>query len=239
MEPVLELESVNVPAQRTPNAVLVRNVNWRVMKGERWLISGPARAGKSSLVGVAAGLIRPLAGRHLLFGDDLATLREPERLARRLRVGVVFGGGGRLFPMQNVIQNLALPLRYHGTTSGREAERVGAVLSALGLERYARSMPGDLPRWAAQRVGLARALVLEPSVLLLDEPTMDLSQEETAWWREFVGGGALAAVGPEMAPSTWVLATVESTLWEGWAGRRANVNAGRWRVEADGAGLRP
>ncbi|MGE3312613.1 MAG: ATP-binding cassette domain-containing protein [Limisphaerales bacterium] len=239
-EPAIELEAVDVPASGSPSEVMVPGVDWRVRIGERWLISGPARSGKSSLVGVAAGLIRPVRGRHRLFGRDLASLGESERTALRLHVGVVFGSGGRLFPTLNVIQNLSLPLLYHSAHEVREnSSRVAKVLSALGLEAYARWAPGDLPRGVAHRVALARALMLRPSVLVLDEPILGLPLEEAAWWQEFLDGGAEAIVGAEWSPKTWVIAATESRPWEGWAGCRARVQGGRWQVVSQDVGLRP
>ncbi len=236
----IELDAVDVPASGSPNAVILRKVDWRVRTGERWLISGPARSGKSSLVGVAAGLIRPARGRHRLFGRDLAALGEKERTALRLNVGVVFGAGGRLFPMLNVVQNLSLPLLYHASSRGKgDSERMARILSVLGLEAYARWVPGELPRGVAHRVALARALMLRPTVLVLDEPTLGLPMEEAAWWQEFLGGGAEATMGPDWSPRTWVIAATESRPWEGWAGRKARVSAGRWQVLDEDPGLRP
>lgn len=228
---VIELEAVDVLALASPRLVAIRQVDWQVRQGERWLISGAARTGKSSVVGVAAGLVRPASGRHLLFGRDMAQLNESDRTALRLRVGVVFGGGGRLFPMLNVLQNLTMPLLYHLGNSGLEdAEFVKRVLSVFELEPFAHWWPADLPRWAAQRVALARALVLRPSVLLLDEPTLGLPAEETTWWQQFLSGGGVDALGQACMPTTWILAATEPRTWEHWAGRHAQIAAGRWEV---------
>lgn len=240
LEPVLELEGVDVPAPGMPTVPVVRGVNWRVMPGERWLLRGPARSGKSSVVGVAAGLIRPVAGRHRLFGQDLTELREVDRTVLRRKVGVVFGGGGRLFPTLTVLENLALPLQYHAGSLGRpDMDRVGHLLSTLDLKRYARWWPGDLPRWVAQRVALARALVLAPTVLLLDEPTLGLAGEEVVWWRTFAGREAVEDARTPMGPTTWVVAASNPGDWEGWAGCTASVEAGNWSVEGADAELRP
>jgi len=230
---VVELEGVGIPAVAMPSVSVVRGVNWKVEAGQRWLVRGAARSGKSSVIGVAAGLIRPVTGRHRLFGADLLDLGEAERTALRRRVGVVFGDGGRLFPTMTVLQNLGLPLQYHmGSVGPEETTRIARLLEGLGLERYTHWMPGDLPRSVAQRVALARALVLSPSLLLLDEPTLGLSLEEVGWWRRFVAGGAVEVMGAELAPVTWVVATSEGWEWGEWGGKTAWVEGGQWRVDA-------
>ena len=95
-ESVLELEGVDVPLSGIPNIRVLRDVNWRVRSGERWMVRGPARSGKSSILSVAAGLVRPVTGRHRLFGKDLADLGESERMARRLKVGGAYRCSSRV-----------------------------------------------------------------------------------------------------------------------------------------------
>lgn len=230
--PVIALDRVDVPAQSDGSAILVHGVTWEVCAGERWLVSGGAGSGKSTVLQLAAGLVRPISGRHWLFGAEVSGLNEHELLERRSRVGVVFSGGGRLFQNLTVGENLALPLLYHARRRGEDGlERVAPLLAGLGLEEYARRLPRELPRRIAPRVALARALVLQPEVLLLDDPVAGLVAEEAEWWCGFLADCDAGRSPAGMAPGTWVLATQDSRHWRGLANRSARVENGAWQSE--------
>ena len=112
---------------------------------------------------------------------------EETRLQARLRLGMVFEGG-QLFNHLTVWENVALPLRYHRNLSRAEAEpRVQEILEALELGPWADSTPGAIGRNWQKRVGLARALVLEPEVLLIDSPLTGLDLRHANWWLSFLG----------------------------------------------------
>lgn len=235
---VLELRSVAVPAFGNPEVVVVDHLDWQVREGDGWLIAGPPGGGKSSVINVAAGLVRPSRGQHLLFGADLSSLAEPEQIARRTRLGVVFGGGGRLFSGLTVAENLALPLLYHERSgsgeSGEVGDRVLEVLNHLRLDPQAHRLPRDLPRRLVQRVALARALVLRPEILILDEPTAGLAPDETGWWLQVLGERTA-----DWMPRTLVVATGSPEPWLALAGRFAVVGPRVWRVVEHPSGLDP
>jgi len=250
--PVLELQDIDIPSPADPEAILLRDVNWRVAEGECWLLSGPPGAGKSSVLQVAAGLVRPARGCHRLFGAELTALGESDQVVRRSRIGVVFGGGGRLFTHLNVLENLALPLQYHAPRPDAVRwDRLEAVVEGLGLGGYVRRTPRELPRRMAARVALARALVLTPEVLLLDDPAAGLPAEDTEWWRTFLVGCTTGRGVVETAPRTVVIAAQDASRWRDLAQRRATVDEAGWTVDGRaapanpgtdagaGAGLRP
>ncbi len=231
-EPVFELEDVDVPAIGLPDSCLVSGVSWRVETGQRWVVTGPSGSGKSSLLQVAAGLLRPTRGRHRLFGADLTAMGEREQVVQRIRVGMVFGGNGRLFEHLTVAENVALPLSYHARE--REAVRIGRVaelLEALGLESIARRYPRELARRWTQRVALARALALGPEALLLDDPGSGLGPTDAEWWRGFVRNSVAGGIASCRELRTVVVAVPEIAGWAGLFDGRADVEGGQWRAE--------
>lgn len=237
--PALELEEVDIPSPIDPDVAVVREVSWQVAEGDTWLVAGPPASGKSSVLSVAAGLVRPTRGRLRVFGRDLARLSESEQADSRAQVGVVFGSGGRLFPALTVAENLALPLQYHELGSERDVlRRVEEVLSVLGLLRHADRPARELPRRIAQRVALARALALRPAVLLLDDPVVHLMPREAEWWTDFAWRAAV-----DQGIRTFVVASQDLHPWSHRARRFAILVNREWRIAASAAeaeeGLHP
>ena len=195
--PLIELIDAAIAGVDAPNLATVEGVNWRIMAEDFWVVAGLQGSGKSDLLATAAGLQPPERGRHLLFGQEPAKLGENELLQLRLKVGVVFEHGGRLFNQLTLAQNIALPLCYHHNRAEVEgAETVAAMLDLIGLSAAADSLPGRVHRNARQRTALARALMLRPEILLLDNPLHGLDPRETRWWLEMLG--RLAAGHPDL-----------------------------------------
>jgi len=168
----------------SPETVVVEAVNWRIAVGDYWVVGGLPGSGKSNLLATAAGLNPPLRGILRLFGRDAGALTEEDLLEVRLRVGLVFENGGRLFNHLSVVENVALPLCYHRNCPPSDVrERVAQILEFSGLTPLANQTPGRIrPAWQ-QRVALARALATGPEVLLLDNPLAGLGPQEARWWR--------------------------------------------------------
>jgi phospholipid/cholesterol/gamma-HCH transport system ATP-binding protein len=136
---------------------------------------GGSGSGKTVLLRLTAGLIKPDRGRIETLGVDITPLREEALLPVRRRMGFVFQGAA-LFDSLTVYENVAYPLREHATLSEDEvAERVHRLLARVGLrDDVDAKLPAELSGGMRKRVGIARALVLAPELVLYDEPTAGL-----------------------------------------------------------------
>jgi putative ABC transport system ATP-binding protein len=151
---------------------------WQVAAGEHWLLTGPSGSGKSTLLHIIAGLLRPSSGRVWLAGTDLYALPAHERDQRRGRgVGIVFQHL-HLLGALSVLQNLALAQSLAGVSVDRR--HLAELLARLELSGRADAKPSALSRGEAQRVALARALVNRPQLLLADEPTSSLDDDNAS-----------------------------------------------------------
>ena len=183
--PAIEMRGVSVGAMRDGSFIVVEGVDWLVAAGEFWVIAGQEHSGKSDLLMLAAGLMPPVNGSSKLFGSDTRNFGEAE-LAGRLRVGFVFQDGN-LFNQLTVAENIALPLRYQNNFTAAEAAReVQALLELTGLAPLADVTPSNIASNWRQRAALARALILRPEVLLLDNPLSGLGSRHVQWWLRFL-----------------------------------------------------
>ena len=151
---------------------VLRGVSFTVSKGETVVVMGGSGTGKTVLLRLIAGLIRPDAGQIRVFGRNIEHLTEEELLPIRRRMGYVFQGAA-LFDSLSVYENVAYPLREHTSLRERDVEaRVVRNLALVGLGREVLPLlPAELSGGMKKRVGIARALSVEPEMLLFDEPT--------------------------------------------------------------------
>jgi phospholipid/cholesterol/gamma-HCH transport system ATP-binding protein len=142
----------------------------RVRRGRVTAIMGPSGTGKTTLLKLITAQIQPDRGQVLVFGKDLAQLSRPEIYAVRKRMGMLFQNGALLTDM-NVFENVAFPVREH-TDLPEPLIRLLVLtkLEAVGLRGAADLMPAELSGGMARRVALARAIVMDPEVLIYDEP---------------------------------------------------------------------
>lgn len=170
-EAAIELEAVS---QHFGDKTVLRDVSLRVESGEVAVVIGGSGAGKTTLLRIIIGLLRPSSGRVVVDGQDLATLGPRELRRARVRCGMVFQYSALLDSM-TVLDNVALPLREHTRlTSSEIRERVEQMLAELDLSGASGLFPSELSGGMKKRVGLARALIRRPSLVMYDEPTSGL-----------------------------------------------------------------
>lgn len=151
-------------------------VNFHLAKGEMAFLTGHSGAGKSTLLRLISLIERPSAGRVVINGVDLSVVKARQIPYVRRDIGMIFQDH-RLLANHTVFDNVALPLVIEGFTGRDMARRVHAALDQVGLLDKARCLPATLSGGEAQRVGIARAIVNKPPLLLADEPTGNLDPD--------------------------------------------------------------
>ena len=170
--PIIEVESLSV---RFGRQKVLRDVSFSVPKGQTLAVIGESGCGKTVLLKTLIGLVRPSSGEVRFDGRRMDRMKEKEVARERTRFGFVFQNAA-LFDSMTVEENIAFPLRQHRRGSAADhREDIESRLSAVGLPRSVlRKRPAELSGGMRKRVGLARALVMQPEVLLYDEPTTGL-----------------------------------------------------------------
>jgi putative ABC transport system ATP-binding protein len=167
-------------AKRSPAVTALDGVSLEVAKGEFLVITGRSGCGKTTLLNVAAGLVRPTSGEVLFDGQDLWALSDDDQTRLRAKnVGFVFQFPS-LLPSLTVLENVALPASFTGSHATSEPERPKELLGLVGLADKLASYPRQLSAGQQQRVVIARALVNLPEVLFADEPSSDLDEQTEA-----------------------------------------------------------
>src|SRR6478736_6190289 len=171
--PMTVLRFDNVSKQYPGGHAALSDVSFEVQPGEMLFVTGHSGAGKSTLLKLIHLAERPSRGA-VLFGErNLHKVRGRRIPLHRREVGVVFQDH-RLLHDRTVYENVALPLILRGLRRGEIGKRVRSVLERLGLAARERALPAQLSAGEQQRVGIARAIVAEPALLLADEPTGNL-----------------------------------------------------------------
>jgi len=153
---------------------VLEGVDFSIEKGQAVAIIGVSGGGKSVLLKLIIGLIAPDAGEIQIDGRNITGMNERQLLQVRRKFGMLFQGSA-LFDSLNVEDNVGFLLRREGRTPAAEmARRVGEVLELVGLEGTQKKMPAELSGGMRKRVGLARAVVYRPEIVLYDEPTTGL-----------------------------------------------------------------
>lgn len=155
----------------------VRDASLSVRAGEFVAIVGPSGSGKTTLLAMLGGLLTATGGQVIVGGTDISRLNEAQRARfRRERVGFVFQGFN-LVPYLTAEQNLLVIPSISGKLDGQMRARAGQLLQELGVEKRAHHLPGELSGGERQRVAISRALMNDPLLVLVDEPTSNLDSE--------------------------------------------------------------
>ena len=172
-ESIIAVRGVSKSVQDASGSLdILRDIDFSVSKGETAAIVGASGSGKSTLLAIMAGLDTPSTGQVMLAGQSMFDLSEDERAAVRAQhVGFVFQSF-QLMPNLTALENVMLPLELAGRSDARSAAT--AMLQRVGLGERLKHLPKVLSGGEQQRVALARAFVVQPALLLADEPTGSL-----------------------------------------------------------------
>lgn len=168
---VIELKQVRYLADSTP---VLDGVNLTVNRGEVVGVMGRSGTGKTTLLRLIMGLLSPAGGQVLVGGKEVGALSQRELEQLRLNMGMVFQGAA-LFDSMTVAENVAFALVEHRRARGQElAGRVRDLLEMVGMAGTEKRLPAELSGGMRKRIGIARALAMEPEIVLYDEPTAGL-----------------------------------------------------------------
>ena len=168
---MIRLDNVSMVLQ---GKEILKNINLEIHKGEIMVIIGPSGSGKSTLLRLMIGLMKPTSGQLWIDGRDISPMNEDQLNVVRLQMGMVFQYSA-LFDSMTVGENVAFGLREHKKLSESEMGRiVRRKLRMVGLAGQERTMPNELSGGMKKRVSLARAIAVDPQIVLYDEPTSGL-----------------------------------------------------------------
>jgi ABC transporter related protein len=168
------IEAKNIKKAFGKKTLALRGANLTVEPGEIVAVMGPSGSGKSTLLHCLAGILKIDSGEVLFEGENIGKMSDKKRnQLRREKFGFVFQFS-QLVPELTALDNVALPLLINGVNKTEAYTKAKAWLKKVGVEAVANQIPGELSGGQAQRVAVARAMVIEPKILFADEPTGSL-----------------------------------------------------------------
>lgn len=170
IEPAIEFRDVELAFD---DLVVLDRVSFTVRRGETKIVLGGSGGGKSTIINLVLGLLKPDAGQILIDGEDITGLDDQDLMRVRKKIGMVFQEGA-LFDSLSVYENVAYRLEEEGLDEDEIEHEVRRMLEFVDLEDAVDKMPIELSGGMRRRVGIARALVGNPSIVLFDEPTAGL-----------------------------------------------------------------
>ena len=152
---------------------ILKGLSFKVLRGETKIILGGSGGGKSTIIKLVLGLLKPDSGRILVDGEDITDYNEAQMMSVRKKIGMVFQEGA-LFDSLSVYHNVAYRLHEQGVPEEEVEPEVRRMLRFVNLEDAIDKMPAELSGGMRRRVGIARALIGDPKIVLFDEPTAGL-----------------------------------------------------------------
>lgn len=169
----MQIQLRNLTMKFGPQTVL-NNINATIQEGKTTAIVGPSGTGKSVLLKLITGLLEPSSGEVIIGGINFTTASPQERSKICQKIGMLFQGAA-LFDSLTLFENIEFPLLYINDCSKKEAsQRAEAQLIKFKLQEYKNELPGEVSIGIRKRVGIARAMVINPDILLFDEPNTGL-----------------------------------------------------------------
>lgn len=154
------------------------DVSFEIKKGEFVAIMGPSGSGKSTLMHILGALDKPTLGKYILDGNDVSSLSDDELSeVRNRKIGFVFQAFN-LLPRTSAIKNVTIPMAYAGVSKEKRFETAKKFLEMVGLGDRLENTPAQLSGGQQQRVAIARSLVLDPAIILADEPTGNIASSQ-------------------------------------------------------------
>ena len=179
MEGKTVISFANVSANYDNGRDVLSDVSFNISDGSFYFLNGPSGAGKTTLLRLIYQLHKPATGSIKLFGHDCNELSRNDISALRHKMAIVFQEYSLISHM-TVFDNVALPLRVRGISNEKIKKLVTKTLEWVGLGKYANAFPKELSGGQQQRVSVARAIIIQPSILLADEPTGNLDDENAS-----------------------------------------------------------
>src|SRR5665811_1837396 len=183
-EPVISIKGLY---KKFGNLKVLKGIDFNLFKGENVAVLGKSGSGKSVLIKIIVGLLKPDKGDVFVMGKQVDELGRVELDKLRLRIGFSFQSSA-LYDSMNVYQNLAFPLTMNVKNQSKKNidDAVEEVLDAVGLKDKINQMPSDLSGGQRKRIGIARTLILKPQIMLYDEPTSGLDPITSAEINELI-----------------------------------------------------
>ena len=205
MEDNTIISFANVGARYDGNSDVLTDVSFNIGAGSFFFLTGASGAGKTTLLRLIYQLHRPCRGTIKIFGEQTNDMSRDEITGLRHKMAIVFQEYSLLSHM-SVFDNVALPLRVRGVDEGKIKKLVTKTLDWVGLAKFANANPKTLSGGQQQRVSVARAIIVQPQIMLADEPTGNLDDENAARLME------LFIQMNKMLGTTIILATHNSKL---------------------------